>query len=79
MKLGALSTNIVTEEPIDMVLWNSYPEAVRVFWCWYTLHMPTMCLHALYVRHWGAVGLLPRGVEQLFECVRRHGAVEFLP
>lgn len=27
MKLGALSTNIVTEEPIDMVLWNSYPDS----------------------------------------------------
>lgn len=28
MKMGALSANIVTEEPIDMVLWNSYPERV---------------------------------------------------
>mmetsp|Transcript_24189 Transcript_24189/g.43300 ORF Transcript_24189/g.43300 Transcript_24189/m.43300 type:complete len:1063 (-) Transcript_24189:267-3455(-) len=26
MKYAALSTNIVTEEPIDMVLYNSYPE-----------------------------------------------------
>lgn len=31
MKHGALSTNIVTEEPIDMVLYNSYPNKVRVY------------------------------------------------
>ena len=28
MKYAALSTNTVTEEPIDMVLYNSYPEQV---------------------------------------------------
>jgi hypothetical protein len=29
MKLAALSANIATEEPIDMVLWESYPDSVR--------------------------------------------------
>lgn len=29
LKYAALSANTVTEEPIDMVLFESYPEAVR--------------------------------------------------
>ena len=30
LKFGALSANTVTEEPIDVVLMESYPHAVRV-------------------------------------------------
>nr|P54210.1 RecName: Full=Plasma membrane ATPase; AltName: Full=Proton pump [Dunaliella acidophila]AAB49042.1 plasma membrane proton ATPase [Dunaliella acidophila] len=30
MKFGALSANIITEEPIDMVLWESYPEREKL-------------------------------------------------
>ena len=30
MKMGALSANTITEEPIDMVLWESYPDRVSV-------------------------------------------------
>ncbi len=35
LKLGALSANTITEEPIDMVLFESYPEAVSVCECVY--------------------------------------------
>lgn len=34
MKYAALSTNIVTEEPIDMVLWESYPESKSLKETW---------------------------------------------
>jgi H+-transporting ATPase len=30
LKMGALSANIVTEEPIDMVLWQSCPNAAEM-------------------------------------------------
>lgn len=33
MKYGALSANTVTEEAIDMVLYNSFPEQVRQAGC----------------------------------------------
>lgn len=60
MRLGALSTNIVTEEPIDMVLWESYPESVRGALTWLSLchtHQPCCALVDLAAPQFGcAVG-----------------------